>query len=92
MAGKIKTLVRMANQIADFFAPYTETEAVTGVHDHIRAFWTPSMRKEILAYAETGGEGLRPPVMLALERLRGGPVRGEAAAPQKTGQAAGSAG
>jgi formate dehydrogenase subunit delta len=51
------TLVRMANQIAAFFAPYSEEDAVEGVRDHIAKFWDPSMRKELVAIAN----GLTPP-------------------------------
>jgi formate dehydrogenase subunit delta len=42
-------LVRMANQVAQFFAPYSEDEAVAGVRDHLVAFWDPGMRRELLA-------------------------------------------
>ena len=42
MSEKIEKLVRMANQIADFFAPYPEEEAVAGMQQHIRSFWTPA--------------------------------------------------
>ncbi|HVB89683.1 MAG TPA: formate dehydrogenase subunit delta [Beijerinckiaceae bacterium] len=47
-------LIHMANQIADFFRPYPHAEAVAGVHDHIRAFWTPPMRADLLAHCEAG--------------------------------------
>lgn len=49
-------LVRMANQIADFFAPYPTDDAIECVRDHIMKFWDPGMRKELLAIAG----GLRP--------------------------------
>ena len=42
-------VLRMANQIAAFFAPYPEADAVAGVLDHIEKFWAPSQRKELLA-------------------------------------------
>lgn len=42
-------LVRMVNQIAQFFAPYPASEAVAGVQDHLQKFWTPAMRKELVA-------------------------------------------
>ena len=72
MSEKIEKLVRMANQIADFFAPYSEQEAVAGVEQHIRSFWTPRMREELLAFADAGGKGLKPPVVAALAGMRGG--------------------
>ena len=70
---KIEKLVRMANQIADFFVPYPEEEAVAGIQQHIRSFWTPHMRAELLAFADAGGQGPKPRVISALTRLRAGP-------------------
>jgi len=70
MAEKIDKLVRMANQIADFFRPYDEAEAVSGIQEHIRAFWTRGMREELLAFAARGGEGLQPRVRLAIDGMR----------------------
>lgn len=48
-------LVRMANQIAQFFAAEPErTAAVEGVVGHLKRFWEPRMRKEILAKFDRG--------------------------------------
>lgn len=41
-------LLRMANQIADFFSAYPEEDATEGVRDHLEKFWTPAMRKELI--------------------------------------------
>lgn len=65
MADNTATLVRMANQIADFFIPYPEAQAVSGVREHIKSFWTPQMRKDLAAHVAAGGEGLRPAVVAA---------------------------
>ena len=55
-------LVKMANQIASFFeAEPDRTVAVASVADHIKRFWDPRMRREILRWAdEHGGAGLTP--------------------------------
>jgi formate dehydrogenase subunit delta len=45
-------LVRMANQIAQFFAVYPEEDAVDGVREHLEKFWPPAMRKELVAIAD----------------------------------------
>jgi formate dehydrogenase subunit delta len=94
MSEKIEKLVRMANQIADFFVPYSEQEAVAGVREHIRSFWTPRMREELLAFADAGGKGLKPPVVAALAGMRGGhsPISKVPAGPEKMGQASSDAG
>lgn len=44
-------LVRMANQIAQFFSAYPEEDAIEGIREHLQKFWAPSMRKELLAVA-----------------------------------------
>lgn len=65
-------LVRMANQIAHFFAAYPDEEAIDGVRDHLVKFWDPAMRKELLSIA--GGltptsRQLDPLVLRAAEQL-----------------------
>ncbi len=94
MSEKIEKLVRMANQIADFFVPYPDDEAVAGVREHIRSFWTPAMRAELMAFFEAGGVGLKPRVATALEGFRGGhsPISKVPAGPEKVGQASSDAG
>jgi formate dehydrogenase subunit delta len=62
-------LVSMANQIAAFFRPYPEAEAVTGVADHIRQFWDPRMRAALARHLEAGGAGLDPLALAAARRL-----------------------
>jgi formate dehydrogenase subunit delta len=62
--------IRMANRIAEFFAAMPERdEAVDGVAQHLRRFWTPAMRRELLAIADTPQASLLHPLVLAaLER------------------------
>ena len=62
-------LVHMANQIAQFFSSYPHDEAVAGISDHIRKFWDPRMRKQILAHVAGGGSGLNDLTLDALRRL-----------------------
>jgi len=95
MSDKVAKLVRMANQIAGFFTPYPEAERVAGVAEHIRSFWTPAMRRDILAHAAAGGEGLDPVVAAALAGFASGtesPAEKATAHPRDLGQAAGDAG
>lgn len=71
-----ETLVRMANQIATFFAPYPESEAADGVRDHLLKFWDPGMREELLAIASgrtPSSAPLAPLVQRAIEPLRRDP-------------------
>lgn len=63
-------LVHMANQIAAFFAAQGAEAAVAGVEDHLRRFWDPRMRRQILEHLRDGGEGLDANVRAALVRLQ----------------------
>ncbi len=53
-------LVRMANQIAQFFATQKTAHAAADVADHLKKFWDPRMRDEICAHLAGGGAGLSP--------------------------------
>ena len=65
---KPEVLVRMANQIADFFRTMPESEAVAGAADHIQKFWDPRMRTQLKAILAAGGEGLNPIARAAAEK------------------------
>jgi formate dehydrogenase subunit delta len=87
-------LVRMAKQIADFFRPYPEDQAVRGVHDHLMAFWTPGMRASLLTYVSEGDGRVDPLVAKALLGIRTAksPIEKETAGPEKVGQMGSDAG
>jgi formate dehydrogenase subunit delta len=60
-------MVHLANQIALFFASYPREEAVAGVTDHLKRFWEPRMRRQIIEYVANGNGGLHE---LALEAVK----------------------
>ena len=62
-------LVRMANQIAAFFEPYPEDEAIAGITEHLQKFWDPSMRIALVAAQRAGPTGLHRLASCAVERL-----------------------
>jgi formate dehydrogenase subunit delta len=64
-----QVMVHKANQIALFFASYPHDEAVEGVANHLRSFWEPRMRRQIVAYVEADGPGLHELVPEAVKRL-----------------------
>ena len=66
-ADKLAKLVRMANQIGDFYAAMPGEEATKGAASHLRAYWTPKMIEELLA---STGETLNPTAAHAVETLR----------------------
>ena len=76
----VDKLVYMANQIGKFFASQGEEKAVAATADHLRKFWDPRMRTEILAHLDAGGAGLDPLVRRAVERLRPQPSAAAGAA------------
>jgi len=55
----IEQLVTMANDIANFFRSASDPGAgARNVADHLRRYWAPPMRKQIIAHFDTGGSGL----------------------------------
>jgi formate dehydrogenase subunit delta len=68
-ASSIDTLVRMANQIADFFKIQPENQAVAGTADHIIRFWDPRMRAKMAEHLAHGGEGLNPIALKAAQQV-----------------------
>jgi formate dehydrogenase subunit delta len=78
-------LVRMANQIADFFKSYPEGEAQAGIRDHIVAYWTPGMRRQILTMLDK--PGVNPLVEKALRTVSSAtsPIEKEIAGPDELG-------
>ncbi|WP_018409383.1 formate dehydrogenase subunit delta [Methylocystis rosea] len=63
-------IVLMANQIGDFFAPYPPERRAEGIRNHLRTYWDPRMRAELLALIEAGGAGLAPHVIAGAKLLR----------------------
>jgi formate dehydrogenase subunit delta len=56
---KIERLVKMANDISDFFNSEPDKElAVQGIKNHILRSWDPRMRNEILNYCNQDGSAL----------------------------------
>ncbi len=55
----IERLVTMANDIAAFFhSAVDQDEAAQSVALHLKRFWDPRMRKQIIAHCLDGGAGL----------------------------------
>ena len=63
-----RKLVRMANQIAQAFEGQGG-QASRDAAAHLRAFWTPAMRAEIIRRLEAGGEELTPAARAAVAQL-----------------------
>jgi len=74
-------LVKMVNEIAAFFhAEPDHAVAIEGVAGHIKRFWDPRMRRELLKWVdEHDGEGLTELAAAAIQANR------DRLLPQKTG-------
>ena len=62
-------LQRMANDIARNLAALGDG-APAAIAEHLRQFWTPRMRAELLAIVDAGGAGLERLVLQAAGILR----------------------
>jgi len=68
----IQNLIKMANQIGQFFETYPDHEAgVASVAEHINRFWEPRMRAALIEHAKVheSSSGLAPMVREAVLRL-----------------------
>jgi len=66
----IAKLARMANQIALAFRLQPHDQAVAGVAEHIRSFWTPKMRRDLAEHIASGGDGIEPLAREAFAKIR----------------------
>jgi len=68
----IHHLVTMANQIGDFYSSYPDkTEAAREIATHLKKFWEPRMRRQMLDYVDSqNGEGLEAAVLAAIKAHR----------------------
>jgi formate dehydrogenase subunit delta len=52
-------LIDMANDIGNFFrAQQKREDAIVGIANHIKSYWTRRMREKLIAHLEHGDEGL----------------------------------
>ena len=67
---RTERLVSMANDIGAFFnAEPDKAEAARSIASHLKRFWDPRMRREIVAHCREGGAGLNPVVRSAVDLL-----------------------
>lgn len=67
---KIERLIKMANDIGNFFNSETDKEiAAEGIKNHLLRSWDPRMRKAIIAYCQEDGSELSSLVKTAITKL-----------------------
>ncbi|HTY53997.1 MAG TPA: formate dehydrogenase subunit delta [Candidatus Binataceae bacterium] len=63
-------LVKMANDIGEYFGQMPDREeAVAAIAAHLRNFWEPRMRRQIIEHARLGGGDLKEVVRAAVLQL-----------------------
>jgi formate dehydrogenase subunit delta len=67
-------LVQMANDIGNFFRAQQREEALAGIANHIRSFWTPNMRRKLFSQIGRGAQGLDELPREAMCRLQADPL------------------
>jgi formate dehydrogenase subunit delta len=76
----IDYLIRMANDIAAFFSADPEEDAAENIRQHLKRYWDPRMKAQIVAhYNETRGASLEGPVLAAVKLLAEEPQKKEVA-------------
>lgn len=67
---EIEKLIKMANQIGDFFEAYPDAElAKRDIANHLERFWNSVMIKSIVAHVkQQQGAGLHPRVVDAIQQ------------------------
>ena len=69
-ATPAEKIIRMANQIAQFMESKPHDEGLTLLASHINDFWEPRMRTQLFTVLDHGGDGLRPLVIEAADRIK----------------------
>jgi formate dehydrogenase subunit delta len=63
-------IARLASDIAAQFAHRPDAEASISVAAHMRTFWDPRMRSQLIDLVDAGGSDLDPVVLAAAASLR----------------------
>jgi formate dehydrogenase subunit delta len=65
-------LIKMANQIGDFFSAMPDAEqAKQDIADHMQRFWEPRMRQNLMSHLDQHGDAqLKPMVRAALVLMK----------------------
>ena len=67
--SSIATLVKMANQVGQFFSAQKNGDQIADAANHFKRFWAPRMRANIVDYVARGGKDLNPTALGAVKRI-----------------------
>ena len=66
----VEHLAQMVNDISNYFASDPDhAHGVRSIADHLRKFWDPVMRRQIVDHLRNGGDGLQPMAREAVQQL-----------------------
>ena len=78
----IDHMIKMANEIGDFFRGATAAQASQDVARHLKRYWDPRMRKQMLEYLdERQGAGLSDIALNAVMQLKAESLKSAATKP-----------
>ena len=72
MSGGLPPVIRLGHDLVRNFEALPPHTAVGEVAAHIRRFWDPGMRRELLGYVDEGDPRVGPLLAAAAEHLRAG--------------------
>ncbi len=74
MSGDLPPVIRLGHDLVRNFEALPPGEAATEVATHVRKFWDPRMRRELLGYVDAGDPRVGSLLNAAAEELRRGEV------------------
>ena len=74
MSSHVPPVVRLGHDLVRNFEPLPPEKAAVEIATHIRKFWEPRMRAELLSRVRWGDTGLHPLLVRAAEDLVDGEV------------------
>ena len=82
MSGDLPPVIRLGHDLVRNFEALPPPKAAEEIAAHVRKFWEPRMRRELLGYLDAGDARMDPLLVAAAEALREGEIdRGEVREP-----------
>lgn len=63
-------IIEMLGQIEDFFRPYPEKRRIEGIRNHLRTYWDPRMRDQLISMSEDGKYFFSSTIISVIEILK----------------------
>lgn len=63
-------IIEMLGQIEDFFRPYPEKRRIEGIRNHLRTYWDPRMRDQLISMCEDGKYFFSSTIISVIEILK----------------------